>query len=81
MASIIITIPDAILPRVLDGFALANGYVEILEDGSSETKAQFARRKIIEFVKSSVRKAEVQQAYDSAVATAAQNAESQITIT
>lgn len=65
MATITITIPDAILQRVLDGYAIANGYQPKLEDGTPETKAAFAKRKIIEHIRSSVRKAEVEQAYKS----------------
>lgn len=81
MATITINIPDAVLQRVLDGYAHTHGYQPTLENGTTETKAQFARRKIIEHIKSSVRKAEVEQAYNNAVTEAAQKAESEINLT
>jgi len=82
MAQITITIPDAILPRVINGFARRYNYSPILEDGSSnpETKAQFAKRKLIEFIKSAVREAEIQDATNAAATTAAASVDTDITL-
>lgn len=83
MAQITINIPDSILTRVLNGFAKRYNYAPILEDGSPnpETKAQFARRKVIEFIKTAVREAEIQDATNTAATDAAQDADTNIVIT
>lgn len=57
MATITITIPDAAMDRVLEGFALAYGH-----PGGSETKADFARRMLVRVVKDAARAYEVQEA-------------------
>lgn len=80
MATITITIPDNITPRVINGFARRYNYSPTLEDGSPnpETKAQFAKRKVIEFIKQAVREAEVQDASNTAASAAAQDADTNI---
>ena len=82
MASITFTIPDQIAPRVLDGFAIAEGYVAVLDNGTAnpETKTQFMRRKIIEYVKNAVRSAEVQDAKNKAATMAGQSVDQDILI-
>jgi hypothetical protein len=52
MANITITIPDANLPRIIDGFAVRYDYTRNLLVG--ETKAQFAKRMLIAMIKQSV---------------------------
>lgn len=54
MAQISITIPDEQVARIQDAFAGAYGYTGTGLDGSPETKAAFARRKVREFVVSVV---------------------------
>lgn len=60
MANITINIPDNQITRVLDGIAEDNGYQATIidEEGNSipnpETKAQFAKRIVIERVKGMV---------------------------
>lgn len=68
MASITLTIPDSEAARVLDGFAAYHRYEATVDnpdydpkaEGSSptipnpETKIQFAKKMIIEFIKGSV---------------------------
>lgn len=61
MASISISIPDTVVARVLDAFAEVYGYTAT--DG---TKAQFARSKLVEYVRGVVRSYEVQQASEAA---------------
>lgn len=82
MAQITITIPDTIAQRVLDSFAGARGYTGFLQDGiTPETKAQFAKRTIINFVKNSVKEWEANNAGNSASITASNNVETQVTLT
>lgn len=82
MASITITIPDAIAPRVLSGFCKRYNYLPTLTDGSPnpETKAQFAKRKIIDFIKLAVRESEIQDASDAASRTAGISADNDIVL-
>jgi hypothetical protein len=61
-------VPDVVLPRVLDAFAGTYHY-NAATDG---TKAQFAKRKVADYLKGIVNSYEVQLAADAAVA--AQNA-------
>ncbi len=77
MASITFTIDDTIVQRVLDGFALANGYTGTDPSGNAETKTQFLRRKVIEHIRRDVSTAET----STAAATAANNAAAQIIVT
>lgn len=53
MATINIQIPDAALDRVVNAFAAVHGYQQILNDGTAnpETKAQFARREMREYIR------------------------------
>jgi len=79
MANITITIPDAIASRVLNGFARRYGYAPTIDgEPNPETKAQFAKRKLIELIKQAVREAEVQEASNAAATTAAQSADTDI---
>lgn len=82
MAQITINIPDAIQERVLNGFAKHYNYSPTLENGdpNPETKAQFAKRKLIEFIKLAVKDAEVQDARNTAATTASQSVEIDISI-
>jgi len=76
MASMTITIPDGTLSRVLDGMANQFHY-DALADG---TKAAFAKQQVITFIINTVRNAEVQSAASVAGATAANNVNSQVTL-
>ena len=80
MAQITITIPDAIASRVMNGFAKRYHYSATLEDGSPnpETKAQFAKRRVIEFIKQAVREAEVEDARNDAATTAGSSVDTDI---
>lgn len=82
MASINITIPDPIAPRVLNGFAKYYGYSPTLENGdpNPETKAQFAKRKLIEIIKAAVKRAEVEDATNAAATTAGTSADTDIVL-
>lgn len=87
MATITLNIPDAILPRVLNGFASRYGYTPTLVDGNGadyqnpETKAQFAKRMLVDYMRTVVREAEATAAADAARQAAEQAARSEITIT
>lgn len=50
MATISITIPDAVLPRVVEALCTANGY----DPSSGLTKNQFAKQSIARYVKQTV---------------------------
>jgi len=79
MAQITLTIPDNVVPRVLDAIAATQGYDEFAQPG--ETKAEFARRYIKAHVKRLVIEHESNQAADAALAAqrAQTNAEVDIT--
>lgn len=80
MATFTFTIPDAALTRVVNAFALQHDYqsqvpnpaYDPLDEQSEqfianpETKAEFMKRKIREFVKNSVSAAETKAALDAA---------------
>lgn len=66
MANLTITIPDAVLPRVLDAIASSRGY----NPATDGTKAQFAKAQIIGLLKDIVSSAEAAAAEKSARATA-----------
>lgn len=80
MAQITITIPDSVATRVLNDLAQRFNYSPTLEDGSPnpETKAQFAKRKLIEMIKQACKEAEVQNAANSAATTAAASVDTDI---
>lgn len=81
MAQIVVTVPDAVLQRVLDAFAAAYGYQATI-DGSPnpETKAQFARRMVRQYVKNTVVAHEAEQAAITARQTAADAANTDIVL-
>lgn len=66
MATITVTIPANITPRVIDGFCKRYHYQEFLDVEHTipnpETKAQFAKRRVIQFIKDAVREAEAEDA-------------------
>jgi len=80
MAQITINIPDAIATRVINGFAKRYNHSSTLENGdpNPETKAQFAKRKLIEFIKQAVRDAEIQDATNTAATTAGTSVDTDI---
>lgn len=80
MAQINLNIPDPILPRVLNAFAKQYKYSPTLEDGSPnpETKQQHAKRRIVEFIKRTVREAEVEDAKNTAAASASASVDTDI---
>ena len=83
MTQIIIEIPDNITQRVLNGIASRYHYSPILENGNPnpESKGQFAKRMIIEFLKKAVKDAEVEDARNDAATIAAESVDSDIQIT
>ena len=60
MASIILTIPDASLSRVVDGICASCSYEGNKQP--AETKAQYAKRMIIKIVKDMIKDAEASPA-------------------
>jgi hypothetical protein len=83
MATITINIPDTIANRVLNDFAQRFNYSPTLEDGSPnpETKSQFAKRKLIEYIKQACREAEIQNATNTAATTAGTSVDTDIILT
>ena len=83
MTTITITFSTATTNRVIDGICNRFNYPPLLENGSpnSESKSQFAKRKVLEFVKNSIREAELQTAEGVARATVNASIESDIILT
>lgn len=89
MATLVLTIPDAQLTRVVDGIAGQHNYQAMVPAPipsdppvtNPETKNQFAKRMMIKWAKDSVKAWEASQAANTARDTAITNAESTITLT
>lgn len=68
MANITIQIPDALLPRVINGLSTFYGYqAEVINtEGQTipnpQTKAQFAKKQLIEHIKHCVKTVETDEA-------------------
>ncbi|MCI0550615.1 MAG: hypothetical protein L0287_06650 [Anaerolineae bacterium] len=64
MAQMVINIPDGVANRVVNGLCKRYNYSDTLEHGepNPETKAQFAKRKVVEFIKRAVRDVEIESA-------------------
>jgi len=82
MATITINIPAETTTRVIDGFCYTYGYSPILSNGSPnpETKAQFAKRKVLEYIRNAVRRAEIEQAANAAAGVAATSVDTDIVL-
>lgn len=83
MAQITINIPDAVAPRVINAFAKQYLYSPTLPDGvtpNPETKQEFAKRQVKEFIKRTVRQAEVESAKLTAQQTAEQSVDTDIVL-
>lgn len=82
MATITITIPDAVATRAINSFCKRFNYSPTLADGSPnpETKAQFTKRKVLEWTKQMIREAEVQDASNTAATEAAQSVDNDIVL-
>lgn len=76
MATITITIPDAVAPRVLDAVAVRYGWTAT----SNLTKAQFTKRVLTDLLKESVKMIEGQVASQAAVVTSNQQVDTDITL-
>lgn len=89
MASISITIPDAVANRVTNGLAGQYNYQATIPAPNPldppvpnpETKAQFAKRMVAKFIKDSVKAFEATQAAGTARDTAAADVETAIALT
>lgn len=81
MATISINIPDTQMPRVLDAFTATFGYSPTLADGTAnpETRGQFTRRIIVDWVKSNVVAYEANRDAENARQASITNAIAQIT--
>ena len=83
---ITLTIPDGIAARVVNGVAYQHGYTNTVigENGDEidnpETKAAYAKRMIIQNIKSAVRSYEAVQAAETARQSAINAVDSEITI-
>lgn len=76
MATVSVTIPDAVLSRVLDSFATAYGWTA--DDG---TKAAFAKKCVARYVMEVARSQEVLTASTAARTAAADKAAAEIAVT
>ena len=77
MAILSITIPDAIANRVINAIALDHGWSE----ENHLTKVQFAKQVVIDFMKSSVKAYERNQATEAAKITAEASVDTDINLT
>jgi hypothetical protein len=77
MATIVLTIPDAVLPRVVDALCATGGR----EENSTVAKGVFAKRVLIDWVRDQVILNETRLAQEAARLTADAKARSEITIT
>lgn len=77
MASITLTIPDAVLPRVLDAVAAKWGF----NPGGPQTKAQFAKAALAAYLKATVKQYEAEVAAKAAYDNAQTTADADIAIT
>lgn len=75
MAAITLTIPDNVVNRVLDAIAANNNY-----QNGGETKTQFAKRKMIDYLKDNVKNYEATTAVNLARKTAVTAVEAEIQI-
>lgn len=82
MATISITVPDAILTRVVNGVAGQHNYPATVGGSPNpETRTQFARRMLARWVRETVKAYEVTSAAESARVAAAAAADSQLDVT
>jgi len=80
--TITIGIPDEISSRVLDGFASHHGYRPTIgNEANPETKEQFLKRKVIEFIEQAVRVQESEAAARAAKQAAIEDVDSEIVLT
>ena len=87
MAQIILNIPDAVLPRVVDAISGLHDRPDTVDDGNGnqipnpETKGQFAKRILRQWFKAKVVVWEGREAGKAAEASARASAEADIVIT
>lgn len=83
MATLSITIPDAVAPRVMDAVASIYGYLDPetgLPRVPGQTKAQFAKETVKTFLKNVVKQHEAQQQSEAARQAALNSVESEINL-
>ncbi len=86
MASISVTIPNPVLSRILDAFAAEYNRPDTVlnEQGEQvsnpESEADFAKRKVMEYIKSVTKSYEAKAAAETARQAALDAAESEITL-
>lgn len=78
MAQLVIVIPNPILPRVANGFALTHGYTGENLEKLPETKEQFMQRIVSAFIKEAVKQSEIDTAKNVAGKAAALSVETDI---
>lgn len=86
MAAISVTIPDALLQRVLDGFAGQYGYAATIPDPNNpssnipnpQTKAAFTKQRVLEFIQQVVIAWEAKNAGETARIAAVTKAQNEI---
>jgi len=80
--TITINIPDAVAARVLNGFASSQGYQATIDgQANPESKQQFLKRRVIEFIHNHVKFDESEAAARTAKTAASQNVDSEISLT
>lgn len=81
MAQIIINIPDAVAVRVTNGICGAFNYTQAIEGVQNPpTKAQFAKAQVIDFIKTTVKNYEANQAMETARSTVTADIENKLNL-
>lgn len=83
MAQISFTIPDGAMPRVVDALCGAYGYRDTAPSGgpNPQTRPQFAREQVRNFIRAAVLAWEAQRAGEVAATTAREKADAEVPIT
>lgn len=83
MAVIPLNVPDAALPRVIDALCWEGGYdtLELPEGEAPPPRAQFAKSRVVRFVRETVRNHEANVAQEAARAKAVAKADAEVVIT
>ena len=79
MATITLTFPDAVQPRVVDALCAEGGYDQLPEP--KPARGAFARSRVIRFVRETVRNYEASLAIETAREAAVARADAEVTIT
>lgn len=81
MATITLTFDNALQARIVNGLAGANNYASYVESGGTLTQAQFAKKVVVDFIKTTIKNYEGGSASQTAFNTTAADVDNVIIIT